>query len=264
MKHHEFVNLGNDHDPEFYFLGAMIVRLRELSCLFHRPAKSEKMSQWFYWVLFLVPVASYSACAVIAYVTLPPSRFLLMPSSVVLVAPSPYIHGFSSAAVLVLLLLVAYRSYRFLSRPRKGSQRLAAAPFLTYVCPALAVAGGFLYAWMALLTVSQSLVGHFVVHIGAFGVLVLYFVAMNVALSNPKQPLPTWLAAYDTAAGTAVIAYAALMVPVHLNWFQSAVYIMGVVGFVVIALVAGRFPILGWQIMGQNFVVPFATKRKKG
>jgi hypothetical protein len=223
------------------------------------------MSQfhWVFWGLFFIPIASYSTCLIIAYIKLPPARFLLMPSSVVLVAPCPYIHGFSSAAVALLLLLVAYRSYQFLSRPRKGLRRAIASPLLVFACPVLAVAAGCLYAWMSLWTVSQSFLGHFVVHIGAFGLMLIYFIAMDVSLSALKQATPTWLAVYDIVSGLFVLAYTALMVLVRREYFPSSVYVMGAIGFVVIALITARFPIHGWQIMGQNFVVPFAAKRKK-
>jgi hypothetical protein len=213
-------------------------------------------SVW-YWVLAVVPILSYLIAAELTSYYFPEHPTILLPSHVA--NSENGLYGYSIPAILVVAAIwyiswYAFqrftKSHRF---PRKTFSQIAPL----YVLPILGFVSSLTYSAQAFITITFNVGLHCVLHISTLFLLWFFFAGSSVIFAQSNfRPVPNWLWIYDIVTLLVIIGYG-----VFTFTFPSAVqtlHILTLIAYLALGLVFVRAPIHGSQILGPEFVNPFA------
>jgi hypothetical protein len=166
-----------------------------------------------------------------------------------------------SIAIAVLLLYVAFRTFRFLTKSQHIPRKTIAQKLAAYSVSALGLAPALLHFALPAFPYGSGPTRAALLQVGALFALSLFLTASSVLFAAARHARSDWqIWAFDAAAFLLEFAYAvlALIAANAMAHFAFA----AALGYPLLVLVFARIPIHFRQMLGAQFPLPWEAPKK--
>lgn len=177
-----------------------------------------------------------------------------LPSTVVSQPPTRYYFGWTSILVIAFMVMLAWRIYKFY-KPKKFAKKETKNTILVISsCFALLVTA-FMYLGMSFWSMSESPIWHVMFHAAFFACIIIFVTLMDFVINATKEKLEKWTIVYDVIMSVFIVTYIVIGYLILFRGIRAITLSnLALIGYVVVLMTFGRFPILGYQIYGQTFL----------